>query len=55
MDKMDQIIDSHNQSMNSHEKSIAKIEAPEEEPSPIYWPPQQYTKRNNIPFNSSPR
>jgi hypothetical protein len=29
------------QTINSHSESIAKIEAHEEEPSPIYWPPQQ--------------
>jgi hypothetical protein len=38
---MDQIIDSQNQMVNSHSKSIAKIEAHEEDPSSIYWPPQQ--------------
>jgi hypothetical protein len=29
------------QTINSHSESIVKIEAHEEEPSPIYWPPQQ--------------
>jgi hypothetical protein len=35
--KMDQIIDSQNQMVNFHSKSITEIEALEEEPSPIYW------------------
>jgi hypothetical protein len=39
MGKMDQIIDSQNQMVNSHSESIAKIEDHEDEPSPIYWPP----------------
>jgi len=38
MSKMDQTLDSLNQTMNSHSESIAKIEAHEEESSPIYWP-----------------
>jgi hypothetical protein len=29
------------QTINSHSEFIAKIEAHKEEPSPIYWPPQQ--------------
>jgi hypothetical protein len=32
------------QTKNSHSESIAKIEAHEEEPSPIYWPPQQQSQ-----------
>jgi hypothetical protein len=39
--KLTQTVTSLNQTLNSHSKSIAKIEAHEEEPSPIYWPPQQ--------------
>jgi hypothetical protein len=38
MSKMDQTLDSLNQTMNSHSESIAKIKAHEEESSPIYWP-----------------
>jgi hypothetical protein len=34
-------VTSLSQTSNSHSKSIAKIETHEEEPSPIYWPPQQ--------------
>jgi hypothetical protein len=33
------------QTINSHSKSIAKIEAHEEEPSPIYWPSQQESQQ----------
>jgi NH3-dependent NAD+ synthetase len=53
MSKMDQIIDSQNQMVNSHSESIAKIEAHEEEPTPIYWPPQQqYQAEPPVPMNS---
>jgi len=53
MNKMDQIIDSQNQMVNSHFESIAKIEAHEEELSPIYWPPQQkYHVEPLAPMNS---
>jgi UV DNA damage repair endonuclease len=31
--------------LNSHSKSIAKIEAYEEDPSPIYWSPQQQSQQ----------
>lgn len=31
--------------MNSHSESIAKIEAHEEEPSPIYWPLEQQSQQ----------
>jgi hypothetical protein len=33
------------QTINSHSKSIAKIEAHEEKPSPVYWPPQQQSQQ----------
>jgi NH3-dependent NAD+ synthetase len=39
MIKMDQIMNSHNQRVNSHFESIAKIKAPKEDPFLIYWPP----------------
>jgi hypothetical protein len=39
--KMDQTMTSLGQTMNSHSESIAKVEAHEEELSPIYWPRQQ--------------
>ncbi|XP_062155295.1 uncharacterized protein LOC133863370 [Alnus glutinosa] len=46
---MDQIIDSQNQMVNSHSESIAKIEAYEEEPSPIYWSTQQQSQATPSP------
>jgi len=33
------------QTLNSHSESIDKIKAHEEEPSPIYWPPQQQSQQ----------
>jgi nicotinic acid phosphoribosyltransferase len=33
------------QTLNSHSESIDKIKAQEEEPSPIYWPPQQQSQQ----------
>jgi len=45
MNKMDQIIDSQNQMVNSHFESISKIKAHEDELSPIYWP-QFFAKIN---------
>jgi hypothetical protein len=41
MNKMDQIVTSVSQTWNSCSESIAKIDADEEEPSPIDWSPQQ--------------
>lgn len=41
MNKMDQIVTSVSQTWNSRSESIAKIDADEEEPSPIDWSPQQ--------------
>jgi hypothetical protein len=38
-------VTSLSQTLNFHSKSIAKIEAQEEEPSPIYWPPQQQSQQ----------
>jgi hypothetical protein len=32
------------QTINSHSETIAKIEAHEDELSPIYWPPQQQSQ-----------
>jgi hypothetical protein len=55
MSKIDQTLTSLGQTMNSHSKSIAKIEAHEEEPSPIYWPPQQQSQQEHILLNSSSR
>jgi hypothetical protein len=46
-------MDSHNQRANSHSKSIAKIEAHEKEPSPIYWSPQQTSQATPSPWLDS--
>lgn len=35
--------------VNSHSESIAKIEAHEEEPSPIYWSAQQQSQATPSP------
>jgi hypothetical protein len=43
--KLTQTVTSLNQTLNSHSESIAKIEAHEEEPSAIYWPPQQQSQQ----------
>jgi hypothetical protein len=43
--KLTQTVTSLSQTLNSHSESIAKIEAHEEEPSPIYWPPQQQSQQ----------
>jgi hypothetical protein len=43
--KLTQTVTSLSQTLNSHSESIAKIEAYEEEPSPIYWPPQQQSQQ----------
>jgi hypothetical protein len=43
--KLSQTVTSLSQTLNSHSESIAKIEAHEEEPSPIYWPPQQQSQQ----------
>jgi hypothetical protein len=42
--KLTQTMTSLSQTLNSHSESIAKIEAHEEERSPIYWPPQQQSQ-----------
>jgi len=39
------IKNSLSQTLNSPFESIAKIEAHEEESSPIYWPPQQQSQQ----------
>jgi hypothetical protein len=43
--KLTQTVTSLGQTLNSHSESIAKIEAHEEEPSPIYWLPQQQSQQ----------
>jgi hypothetical protein len=43
--KLTQTVTSLSQTLNSHFESIAKIEAHEEEPSLIYWPPQQQSQQ----------
>jgi hypothetical protein len=43
--KLTQTVTSLSQTLNSHSESIAKIEAHKEEPSPIYWPPQQQSQQ----------
>jgi hypothetical protein len=43
--KLTQTVTSFSQTLNSHSKSITKIEAHEEEPSAIYWPPQQQSQQ----------
>jgi hypothetical protein len=43
--KLTQTVTSLNQTLNSHSESIAKIEAHEEEPSPIYWLSQQQSQK----------
>jgi hypothetical protein len=40
---------SQNQMVNSHSKSITKIEAHEAEPSPIYWSAQQQSQATPSP------
>jgi len=43
--KLTQTVTSFSQTLNSHSESITKIEAHKEEPSPIYWPPQQQSQQ----------
>jgi hypothetical protein len=42
-------MDSQNQMVNSHSKSITKIEAHKEGPSPISWSPQQQSQATPSP------
>jgi len=42
--KLTQTVTPLSQTLNSHSESIAKIEAHEEKPSPIDWPPQQQSQ-----------
>ena len=42
VDGINGMVDKMTQTINSHFESIVKIETYEEEPSPIYWLPQQY-------------
>jgi hypothetical protein len=43
--ELTQTVTSLSQTVTSRSKSIAKIEAHEEEPSPIYWHPQQQSQQ----------
>jgi hypothetical protein len=43
--KLTQTVTPLSQTLNSHSESIAKIEAHEEKPSPIDWPPQQQSQQ----------
>jgi hypothetical protein len=43
--KLTQTVTSLSQKLNSHSESIAKIETHEEEPSPMYWPPQKQSQQ----------
>jgi len=45
--KLTQTVTSLSQTINSHSESIVKIEADKEEPSPIYWPPQQQSQHEH--------
>jgi hypothetical protein len=42
VDGINGMVDKMTQTINSHYESIVRIETYEEEPSPIYWLPQQY-------------
>ena len=42
VDKINGMVDEMTQTINSHLKSIVKIETYDKEPSPIYWLPQQH-------------
>jgi hypothetical protein len=60
MGEINGMVDKMTQTINSHSESIVKIETYEEEPSPIYWLPQQYQlihllRRISTLQNPSPR
>jgi hypothetical protein len=53
MGEINGMVDKMTQTINSHSKSIVKIETYEEEPSPIYWLPQQYQAKSPPQKNSN--
>jgi hypothetical protein len=51
VDEINGMVDKMAQIINSNSESIVKIETYEDEPSPIYWLPQQYQAEPPPPKN----